>query len=195
MPFVIDNQLIIGCDQNSRIYCESFNTLCQALPDGAIEISSEQMSELDLSALCIYMGKYVEQEINSSVVQLMRKCCGVSMPDFYCRRDPSLATQCDIVTGNGRVVRLNEQANRKDETSLKTIPLGDSFHAMEVLLQTRPSFFDNYAFINDDKFKFIKGLTKDTAYGFFQEKDGCIVDRHDNADFFLKIQNIPLPQV
>ena len=49
--------------------------------------------------------------------------------------------------------------------------------------------------INDDKFKFIKGLTKDTAYGFFQEKDGCIVDRHDNADFFLKIQNIPLPRV
>ena len=152
MPFVIDNQLIIGCDQNSRIYCESFNTLCQALPDDAIEISSEKMSELDLSALCIYMGKYVEQEINSSVVQLMRKCCGVSMPDYYCKRDPSLATQCDIVTGSSRVVRLNEQANRKDETSLRTIPLGEAFYALEALLQTHPSFFDNYKFINDYRF-------------------------------------------
>lgn len=81
----IDQTQIKGCDHLSLIYGEMFNVLQDVMND---KEKLHGLSPLDYSALGIYMGKFAEQEINSSIVQLMRAYRGILMPKFYCLRDP-----------------------------------------------------------------------------------------------------------
>ena len=79
------NRLTTGCDKLSRVYEDMFNTLQEVMLD---EDKIKNLSPLDYSALGLYIGKFVEQEINSSVVQIMRDFRGVEMPDYYCKYYP-----------------------------------------------------------------------------------------------------------
>ena len=84
---IINNRLTDNCDKETRIYCKSFNSFQDGLK--AFEADGIEMSDLDLSSLGLYLCKCVEQEINSTVVQLIRYYLGIDMPVFYCRRHPS----------------------------------------------------------------------------------------------------------
>ena len=77
----------------SRVYSEMFNVLEEVMQD---DEKLKALSPLDFSALGMYIGKFVEQEINSSVVQLMRKTCGIDMPDYYCKRYPQYDVHSDV---------------------------------------------------------------------------------------------------
>ena len=77
------NRQTTGCDKLSRVYEDMFNSLQEVMQD---EGKLKNLSPLDYSALGMYIGKFVEQEINSSVVQIMRAFRGVPMPEFYCIR-------------------------------------------------------------------------------------------------------------
>ena len=73
------NRQTTGCDKLSRVYEDMFNALQEVMQD---EAKLKNLSPLDYSALGMYIGKFVEQEINSSVVQIMRAFRGVPMPEF-----------------------------------------------------------------------------------------------------------------
>lgn len=89
-----------GCDKMSRIYTDMYNMLQDVMND---EDKLKKMSPLDYSALGMYIGKFVEQEINSSVVQIMRAFCGIDMPEYYCKRDPYINWDDAIVRTSNKI--------------------------------------------------------------------------------------------
>ena len=78
----IDEKLTEGCDRLSRVYGNMFNALQEIMQD---EGKLKKLNPIDYSAIGLYIGKFVEQEINSSVVQLMRQFRRIDMPDYYCK--------------------------------------------------------------------------------------------------------------
>lgn len=153
----IDENLIDGCDEKSAIYCSMFNALQTILtPEGQNVLKNnniERMAYSDLSALGLYIGKYVEQEINSSIVQLMRRIVGIEMPEFYCKRDCSFPIHADEVY-TGKTTRLNEKMPGSDNfDALKPIPLGDAYHACMKLVYEDRSQFEGYEWIFEYRFK------------------------------------------
>lgn len=129
MKFIINKNLIIGCDRDSEIYCTSFNVLSPALSDDYVDISLNNVNSIDMSALGLYIGKYLEQEFNSSIVQLMRSLCGIEMPKYYRKRDTceSADRKCTIKT-NQKTICLNSQQHPRYNSSLKNIALGDAHY-------------------------------------------------------------------
>lgn len=142
----IEKRLTDGCDKMSRVYEEMFNALQEVMQD---EEKLNSLSPLDYSALGMYIGKFVEQEINSSVVQIMRAFCGIDMPEYYCKRDPGFEGDADVERKNKKV-RLNEQKPNGDRTSLRTIALGDAYYALEILKEEdKKGFFNDYPWLSD----------------------------------------------
>lgn len=156
MKCKIENEKTQGCDKISRAYCDNYNALRPLyMADGNvavlgnIQIDMENMDVFDRSALGLYIGKFVEQEINSSVVQLMRYAVGIDMPCFYCKRNPAFWD--DEVQTQGKRIRLNQQEAGQNYAALKTIPLGDAYYALEALKQ-ECSVFEKYSWLYDRAF-------------------------------------------
>jgi len=143
----INNEQTKGCDRMSQVYGNTFNALQEIMQD---DEKLKSLSPLDFSAMGLYIGKFVEQEINSSVVQLMRSFRGIDMPDYYCKRYPRFDVDADIKFKN-KIVRLNEQKpDNKDLFSLRTISLGDAYYALQELKEEdEDNFFDQYPWLND----------------------------------------------
>lgn len=145
----IEERLTEGCDRLSRVYGNMFNVLQEIMQD---KEKLKELSPLDYSAIGLYIGKFVEQEINSSVVQLMRQFCGIDMPDYYCKVCREYGIDADVRDRN-KNIRLNEQNGLNNTSELKTIPLGDAFHALERLKEEdSDDFFNDYPWLNDNVF-------------------------------------------
>lgn len=146
----IEKELTDGCDMASHVYSNMFNLLEEAMHDGE---KLKELSPLDFSALGLYIGKFVEQEINSSVVQIMRAFFGIPMPDYYCKPYPDSSRTKAIVQCRSKVIQLNEVTGWGDDLSLKTVMLGDAFSALEQskALDKR-DFFAKYPWLNDQAF-------------------------------------------
>lgn len=159
MKCEIDKNKTLGCDRISQTYCDTFNALrpLYVTDDnvavlGNIQINLNSMDCFDRAALGLYIGKFVEQEINSSVVQLMRYAIGIDMPEFYCKRDPAFSSFCgDGVDTRRKNIRLNKQAIQGKIDSLATIPAGDAYYALEALREEY-SVFDEYAWLSESAF-------------------------------------------
>lgn len=156
---MIQQQQIQGCDKYSKIYCDSYNILEQFIvtnahedKDGNFHFDLNNIGDFDRSSLGLYIGKFVEQEINSSIVQLMREYCGIEMPRYYNKRDPNFHDDDTIETWNGNKVSLNKKVRGHESTKLQTIPLGDAFYALESLKRENPDFFHEYEWIYDVRF-------------------------------------------
>lgn len=152
----IDRKKTEGCDKISRVYCENFNALQPLFVAdgnvavlGNIQIKLDNMDVFDRATLGLYIGKFVEQEINSSIVQLMRNVIGIEMPKFYCKRDSQFGDD-KVIIGN-RNIWLNKQENPSVRGSLKTIPAGDAYYALKQLKE-KFSDFDDYDWLNDNRF-------------------------------------------
>ena len=144
---IIAKILTDGCDKTSRVYNNMFNVLEEVMRD---EEKLRELGPLDFSALGMYIGKFVEQEINSSVVQIMRAFRKVPMPDYYCKRYPGLIK---YVNSRNKMIKINAQKEMDDPTSLKTIPLGDAFCALEQLkTEDKENFFDRYPWLSEKEF-------------------------------------------
>jgi len=141
------NRQTTGCDKLSRVYEDMFNSLHEVMQD---EGKLKNLSPLDYSALGLYIGKFVEQEINSSVVQIMRAFRGVPMPEFYCKR---YFLRISPVETERQRIYLNSWKDVNDRYSLKTISLGDALCALEVLkTEDNEGFFDNYPWLSNEDF-------------------------------------------
>lgn len=141
-----------GCDKISHVYGGMFNMLQEIMQD---EDKLKKLAPPDFSALGMYIGKFVEQEINSSVVQIMRYSCGIDMPDYYCKWDPTVRYTVGLLKSDRKTIRLNEHNNNfpKDTFALKPIPLGEALWALEYLLDEDDSgFFEDYPWLSDEKF-------------------------------------------
>lgn len=143
----IEKKQTNGCDKLSRVYSEMLNYLQDVMQD---DEKLKDLSPLDYSAIGLYIGKFVEQEINSSVVQIMRAFRGVPMPEYFCRRYPR---NVQSVINGQQTIYLNSKKDLYDDFSLRTIPLGDAYYALEVLKQEdKYGFFDHYSWLNDQEF-------------------------------------------
>lgn len=146
----IDIKQTDGCDTTSRVYGDMFNVLQEIMED---DNKLKELSPLDFSALGMYIGKFVEQEINSSVVQIMRASRGIDMPEYYCKRDPSFNAYADVVECGNKKIRLNEQKEPWNPGSLKSIPAGEAYHALEQLKREDvKGFFKKYPWLYDKVF-------------------------------------------
>lgn len=174
-----------GCDKTSRVYGNMFNMLQEIMED---ESKLKELSPLDFSALGIYIGKFVEQEINSTIVQIMRASLGIVMPKYYCKRDPWFDKLKSNVDTGRQMVRLNEQRDQGDRYSLKTIPAGDAFHALKTLMQKdKRGFFCKYPWLSDriflEAWRNLKEFRNKMAHS------GEIVDADtlkENYEYFLR---------
>ena len=143
----IEKTLADGCYKTSRVYGNMLTMLEDVMRD---EEKLRELGPLDFSALGMYIGKFVEQEINSSVVQIMRAFRGVSMPEYYCKRFPGIV---EYVDSPYKMIKINAQKYMDDRTSLKTIPLGDAFYALEQLkTEDKENFFARYPWLNEKEF-------------------------------------------
>lgn len=144
----IEKELTNGCDMASRVYSNMFNLLEEAMHDGE---KLKKLSLLDFSALGLYIGKFVEQEINSSVVQIMRAFRGVPMPQYYCRRFRRYTI--DPVYTDRQTIYLNSWIDPAHQNTLKTISLGDAYYALEQLKrEDYRNFFKRYPWLSEPEF-------------------------------------------
>ena len=146
---IINDKQTDGCDRLSRVYGNMFNALQELMQD---EKKLKELTPVDYSAIGLYIGKFVEQEINSSIVQLMRCFRGIDMPDYYCKRYPVYDYAFDV-GGKKKIIRLNEQKVPYDSFSLKSIPLGDAYYALQQLKEEdSEGFFKDYPWLDDEMF-------------------------------------------
>lgn len=143
----IEKELTAGCDRASRVYGNMFNVLEEAMHD---EEKLKELSPVDFSALGMYIGKFVEQEINSSVVQIMRAFRGVPMPEYYCKRYDRYIKP--VITKKQEIY-LNSWIDRGHPDTLKTIPLGDAYYALAQLKkEDYREFFKSYPWLDESPF-------------------------------------------
>ena len=181
----INKELVKGCDSASRVYNSMFDVLMDIMQDSE---KLRSLSPVDFSALGMYIGKFVEQEINSSVVQIMRKFRGVKMPDYYCRRYPERIKP--VITQN-RYIYLNSYIKDSyDDDALQTIPLGDAYVALDILKaedkRDLRGFFDDYPWLDDDEF--LEAWWMLSKFRNKMAHIGEIIDAktlEDNIDYFL----------
>lgn len=108
----------------------------------------EYCSVEDFSIEGACLGKILEEEVNASVVQLIRELAfGIPMPDLYRRWDPN-RDRCSVTTGRTRV-----DFNFRDTTRniLRMVPVGDVNASVRALLDEDSSWKEELGvFANQD---------------------------------------------
>lgn len=153
----LDNKLTNGCDKVSKTYCNSYNKLVKML-DRVLSGDEELLQEWDLSSLGLYLCKCVEQEINSSVIQILREHLGIKMPENYCRVErgfPREDATVDTGKWGAHLVRLNDSMDPDHRNVLKLIPLGDALSVTIKLVDDDKygSWFDDFPFLKSLRFR------------------------------------------
>lgn len=147
----INSNMVKDCDRESKIYCKSFNNLLPQIQ------SISELNDIDLSALGLYLCKCIEQEINSSIIQLMRYYLGIDMPEFYGIVDPGFPFKAANVYKDGnmnaRPINLNEYLDQRNHKGLKMIPIGEAYHVMVTLVDEDRDAFVDYPFLFNYKFR------------------------------------------
>ena len=88
--------------------------------------------ETDYSPLGNYLGKAVEEEVNASLVQWIRKMMGVVMPDHYRLYQEGLdENTCPFIRKNSRLVKFNQKGRPLGTEGFgdRTVALGDTVYA------------------------------------------------------------------
>lgn len=144
----IKKELVKGCDSASRVYKSMFDVFLEVMQDSE---KLRNLSPIDFSALGMYIGKFVEQEINSSVVQIMREFIGVEMPRYYCKKCPGYVKSVQTQYKN---ISLNSpNKDSEDYYALQTIPLGEAYVALDILkAEDNIRFFKKYPWLYDNDF-------------------------------------------
>ena len=183
--FTLDNSKIKECDSTSRIYCTSYNELASFLDD--LMSDDGKLHDWDLSAFGLHLCKFMEQEINSSVMQLVRKSLGIKMPEYYCRLAKHVPRDQAIVdTGTSQrphYVGLNDYRDADHRGILKQISLGEAYHVMEVCVDNDSSgVFDDYPVLKDARFKEIWRAVHLTRNRIAHS--GSVISREEFISFF-----------
>lgn len=178
----LKKELVKGCDTASRVYKSMFDVLIEVMQNTE---KLKNLSPIDFSALGMYIGKFVEQEINSSVVQIMREFRGVEMPRYYCKKCPGYVKSVQTQYKN---ISLNSpNKDSEDYYALQTIPLGEAYVALDILkAEDDWGFFDNYPWLDDNDF--LEAWLMLSRFRNKMAHIGEIIDAdtlEDNFEYFL----------
>ena len=178
----LKKELVKGCDSASRVYKSMFDVFLEVMQDSE---KLRNLSPIDFSALGMYIGKFVEQEINSSVVQIMREFIGVEMPRYYCKKCPGYVKSVQTQYKN---ISLNSpNKDSEDYYALQTIPLGEAYVALDILkAEDNIRFFKKYPWLYDNDF--LDAWWKLSKFRNKMAHIGEIIDAdtlEDNFEYFL----------
>ncbi len=85
-PFQIAEEKMRGSEEDTLMVLNTYNLFSTLLDDNA-EIQRHDpvhhLRRYDYSALSVCLGKMFENELSYSIVQQMRKCIGIPMPEFF----------------------------------------------------------------------------------------------------------------
>lgn len=183
--YTVDEQLTKGCDYISRKYCNSYNELAKFL-DGLIGQDSSDLNEWDLSAFGLHLCKFFEQEINSSIIQLLRKYKGIEMPTFFCRTAENFKRENARINTrtvySPHYVWLNDSVDRDNKGILKQIPIGEAYHATMACINEDKYWFQDYPVLKDAKFLEIWRNVHRTRNRIAHS--GSVVSREELTAFF-----------
>lgn len=175
---------------------ESFEINMRSIPDELEDESKDSLEEYnsylyfkldnpnrptkDFSALGLFLSKAVENEINHSLVQMIRKCHGIEMPDYYCKVKDGIGPK--MVKSGNKYLDLN--ATSTEHGGLCQLALGDACFLWHQMRENSTKYSDFISFDNDDKLhenclRLIKlrnnfvAHSKPTEWGDFCEVFNC----------------------
>lgn len=128
-PFQISEEKMVGSEDNTLKMLNTYNLFSTLLDaDGMIQSHDPvyRKRRYDYSRLSVLLGKMFENELTYSIVQQMRQCIKIPMPQYYCK-------YCQ--GKNGVVERNNLKAdlNQCKYGKYKPVSIGDAKVAYDIL--------------------------------------------------------------
>lgn len=185
-PLYIDESPFSYFEELSKGYLSDYNLIAQAFAGNP----RDKFIPHDLSPLGCYLGKATEEELNASVVQLMRCILGITMPEYY-RKYMANRGSCLIKTPS-RDVYLNNyrQGYRRPDVSMdgypdKILAMGEITNVIKILRETEEydyslGWFGSDEFINMvNRFSNIRNKASHSGSSF-SEDDALELQRQFN---------------
>ena len=130
----------VDFEEECILFIEAYNKVLEAFLDFNCKIK-------DYSALGLFLSKIIENEINHSLVQMIRKCHGIEMPDYYCKVKNNLGSL--IVKSGNRDIDLN--ATDSKNGGLNNLALGEACFLWHQMHKESAKYNDFITFGIDDK--------------------------------------------
>lgn len=144
-PYEVDPNLFTGAEiESGRQYCiysynikhrKQINRTWRRYPSIYKHFDwfdEEYCSVEDYSTEGVCLGKIIEEEINASIVQLIRKVrFDIEMPRYWRRYDDTKHDTCVIKTKN---LQVTFNFIDKKRNILRTVPIGQVYRSIETLL-------------------------------------------------------------
>lgn len=137
-PFKISEEKMVGSEDDTLMMLNTYNLFSTLLDvNGEIQRLNRVYCryQYDYSGLSVFLGKMFEKELNWSIVQQMRQCIGIPMPEYFCKycRDRDRDWNC-VVDCNDLEDKLNNSNKRK--TYWKSPSIGGAKMAYNILINT-----------------------------------------------------------
>lgn len=140
--YKIDTRRMRGlemCERLSRNAIEQYNRLLprflgsitRPTDDEAYFADGRQSGPRSFSPLISYLNDFIDRELNLTIVQQMRRCLGIPMPEYYRQFCPT--GRAEVKTGRDHVVDLNEYRQGR----LQPLSIGDAFYAYKEMCTGR----------------------------------------------------------
>lgn len=147
-PFSIDESLMKGCERESL---RSYRSAKQIFPKNGID------EDFEYTGVALYLNKVIEIELNSSIVQEMRECLGIEMPEYYCKYKEAKQSY-KIESQDGKVYDLNAHIDNE----WKRLELGPFLGAYSQMGRMK----------DESEFQMLKYEFKKILYRFYNRRNG-----------------------
>lgn len=191
--FCIDIAQMEGSEYDSLVAVKEYNRFVSSME--SLMGLDEEDHQWVLNAIMLQIGKVFELELNASLVQLMRKCVGIPMPDCYCKpffsRDGYKVETGVDGSGVQRYVDLNAVTNDGKWMSLYIGSARYAYNALEEKIMGMECFksddlftTDSYRSINWHGFQaeFVHRLWPNINY--HRNQNAHRLTQNDFRDFF-----------
>lgn len=121
-------------DKHSKMFWKTYDRLRKY-------ISEKDRDELDYSAFTLYLGKIVENELNLSICQMVRKAMGINMPEFYNRYCYRM-DKVEIPTLKMDVPVNKYKKDNNGKKYLESVPLGNLLYAYKTAVGIEAPYYD-----------------------------------------------------
>lgn len=131
--FQQDDSLVVCLEEAFKIHSTKFSRLSQYFFKSLIDILRSKINHsIDYSGFVIYFAKIIEQELNLSIGQLIRKRLGIPMPYFY--NIVYFAKNIYYVETDNKNVNFNQPLKpNSNNRTLKYVPIGDLLWSLEIM--------------------------------------------------------------
>ena len=131
-PYLIPEEKMQGAEEETFTTLFTYNLISWILVDYEVHQYdvAHRLRKFDFSTLSSCLGNMFENELSNSIVQKMRQCMGIPMPEFFGEYYPGMGSFI-VLTGNNHQVNLNQCNRNQDLWIAPTI--GDARAAYECL--------------------------------------------------------------